>query len=85
MITGMTEITVTPGTYWGSPAFKIQNSTVTFQPGTYTIVSKTAGVPAIQLNSSVLGRNNVSFGAGTYTYPGELPTFLSPVFCLGRR
>jgi hypothetical protein len=72
VITGRQNITVTPGTYWGSPAFKIQDSTVTFQPGTYTIVSKTPGVPALQLNSSVLGRNNVSFGAGTYTFAGGI-------------
>ena len=63
---------MTPGTYWGSPAFSITNSTVTFQPGTYTIVSKTAGQPGIKLISTIFNTNQVSFGGGTYTIYGGI-------------
>lgn len=71
-----TGITITPGTYWGStagdPAFKIRNSQVTFQAGTYNIISRTPGTPAIQLISTGFGGNTVSFGAGTYTLSGGI-------------
>ncbi len=69
---GATGITVTPGTYFGSPAFSIRNATVTFQPGTYYIVSRTAGGPGILLNGLNLGANTVSFGPGTYTVYGGI-------------
>jgi Flp pilus assembly protein TadG len=72
VITGKTGITVTQGTYWGSPAFKIQNSTVTFQPGTYNIISRTAGTPGIQMTSTIFNTNKVSFGSGTYTVAGGI-------------
>jgi len=73
VINGKTGIVVTPGTYWGSPAFSITNSTVTFQAGTYNIISKTFGTPGIQLVSTgFLGNTQVSFGAGTYTVVGGI-------------
>ena len=70
IITGKTGITVTPGNYWGSPAFTISNSNVTFQAGTYNIISRTAGIPGIQMASTGFNTNQISFGAGTYTIVG---------------
>lgn len=75
IISGVTGVQVKPGTYWGSgtnPAFNITNSKVTFQPGTYTIVSQTAGQPGIKLSSSTFNTNQVSFGGGTYTIYGGI-------------
>ena len=75
-IIGRHNITITPGTYWGStagdPAFLIQNSSVTFQAGTYNIISRTPGTPAIRLQAGFFGGNTVSFGAGTYTLSGGI-------------
>ncbi len=70
VITGKSGITVTPGNYWGSPAFTISNSNVTFQAGTYNIISRTAGVRGIQMSSTGFNTNQISFGAGTYTIVG---------------
>jgi hypothetical protein len=76
VITGKTGITINPGTYWGggtNPAFKITNSTVTFLPGTYNIISQVVGQPGIQMTSTgFLGANVVTFGSGTYTVAGGI-------------
>jgi len=72
-IVGATGVTVKPGNYWGSPAFLIQNSTVTFLAGNYGIASTTAGTPGIQLSSHTFGGSTtVSFGSGTYTVYGGI-------------
>jgi Flp pilus assembly protein TadG len=70
-------VTVNSGTYFGSaagaPAFQITNSTVVFNSGTYHIVSRTAGTPAINLIKTAAGNTNqVSFGAGTYHVYGGI-------------
>lgn len=75
VINNKTGITISPGTYWGggtNPAFKITNSTVTFLPGTYNIISQVVGQPGIQMTSTIFNTNQVSFGSGTYTVAGGI-------------